>query len=269
MSRLHDELSRGRGPAGPSASPRPGHADAVLAALGYRGGRRRPRGAAVLIAATGIGLAAFGVWSLIPRAQTLSPAHPVPAVRAAIKTSSASPPAKSNPDEPKRVEVRQEATIPRLPAARLSSSPSPDSRPASNVSAFVAKVKPRAPATIAQQPVLKPNAATVGAPASDDFQVALYYQRAGDFEQALVHYKAILQRDEMSLDVHNNIGNLYMAKGLFPDAEREFRRVVAIEPSYTAAHINLSAALYQQKRFDEAAAEARAALAIDPRNQDA
>ena len=46
----------------------------------------------------------------------------------------------------------------------------------------------------------------------DDYQLALYYQRTGDFEQALVHYKAALQRDELNLQAHNNLGNLYLGK---------------------------------------------------------
>ena len=90
-----------------------------------------------------------------------------------------------------------------------------------------------------------------------------------DFELALVHYKAVLQRDELNVEAHNNVGNLYMSKSLYDDAVREFRRVVAIEPRYVTAHVNLSAALYQMKKYDEAAVEARAAIRLDARNDDA
>ena len=104
---------------------------------------------------------------------------------------------------------------------------------------------------------------------ADDFKLALYYQRSGEFDQALVHYKAVLQRDELDVEAHNNLGHLYMAKGLLDEAAREFQRVIAIDPGYTPAHVNLSAALTRLGRPDAAAAEARAALAIQPRNSDA
>jgi Flp pilus assembly protein TadD len=124
------------------------------------------------------------------------------------------------------------------------------------------------PPTTAVVPTPKP---AVPEPAStaEDFKLALYYQRTGDFEQSLVHYKAVLQRDEMDVNAHNNLGNLYLGKGLLDDAVREFRRVTAIEPRYVSGHVNLAATLYRLKRYDEAAAEARAALALEPRNEDA
>jgi tetratricopeptide (TPR) repeat protein len=102
----------------------------------------------------------------------------------------------------------------------------------------------------------------------DNFRLALYHQRAGDFEQALIHYKAALQRDEMNVEAHNNLGGLYLSRNLVDEAVREFQRVVAIEPAYAPAHINLSAAFYKLGRFDAAAAQAREALRIDPRSGD-
>jgi tetratricopeptide (TPR) repeat protein len=97
----------------------------------------------------------------------------------------------------------------------------------------------------------------------DPFQLALYHQRAGDFEQALVSYKALLQRDEMNIEAHNNLGYLYLGKGLLDEAAREFQRVIAIEPKYVTAHVNLSATFYKLERFGAAAAQAREALALD------
>jgi Tfp pilus assembly protein PilF len=129
------------------------------------------------------------------------------------------------------------------------------------------------PATRVAPPARPPSAPTIvahaPAPKTDEFKLALYYQRTGDFELALVHYKTVLQRDEMNADAHNNVGNLYMSKALYEDAAREFRRVVAIEPKFVMARVNLSAALYRLKRYDESAAEARAALRLDTRNADA
>ena len=107
------------------------------------------------------------------------------------------------------------------------------------------------------------------APATlDPFQLAVYHHRAGDFEQALLHYKAALQRDEMNLEAHNNLGGLYLSRGLLAEAAREFQRVVAIDPGYGPAHVNLSAAYYKLGRFDAAAGQAREVLRLDPRSVD-
>ena len=106
-------------------------------------------------------------------------------------------------------------------------------------------------------------------PAADPFQLAVYYQRTGDFEQALLNYKAALQRNELNVEAHNNLGGLYLGRNLLDEAVREFQRVLAIQPGYVPARVNLSAALFKLGRFDAAAAEARAALRIDPRSVDA
>src|SRR4029079_13379945 len=106
--------------------------------------------------------------------------------------------------------------------------------------------------------------ASAGKP--DDFQLGLYYQRAGDFEQALMHYRAALQRDEMNVEAHNNLGHLYLGRGLAYEAAREFQRVIAIEPRYVTARVNLSAALYALGRFDAAAAQAHEALQPAPKS---
>jgi tetratricopeptide (TPR) repeat protein len=125
-----------------------------------------------------------------------------------------------------------------------------------------------------QAPVSRPGPrAPVSRPgpgaAPDPFQRALYHQRAGDFEQALVHYREVLRRDEMHVEAHNNLGSLYLGRNMFDEAAREFQRVIAIEPRYARAHVNLSATFYKLGRFDAAAARAREALQIDPRDPDA
>lgn len=84
-----------------------------------------------------------------------------------------------------------------------------------------------------------------------------------------MHYKAVLQRDELNVEAHNNLGLLYLNKGLVEDAVREFQSVTGIAPNYLNAHVNLAAALPRLGRVDAGAAEARAALKIDPRSVDA
>jgi len=103
---------------------------------------------------------------------------------------------------------------------------------------------------------------------TDPFQLALYHQRAGDFEQALLNYKLALQRNELNVEAHNNLGGLYLGRNLLAEAVREFERALAIDPAYVPARVNLSATFYKQGRFDAAAAQSREVLRVDPRNVD-
>ena len=61
-------------------------------------------------------------------------------------------------------------------------------------------------------------------PAQDHFGLALYYQRIGDFDNALTHYRALLERNDASAEVHNNLGLLYQDHGQPDDAVKQFQR---------------------------------------------
>jgi tetratricopeptide (TPR) repeat protein len=100
---------------------------------------------------------------------------------------------------------------------------------------------------------------------NDHFALAVYNQRIGNFEEALVHYRAVLQRDELNSEAHNNLGLLYRDKGLLADAVKELQRAVAINPRYALAHNNLGVVYLGQKKLDAATAEFREALSLDPK----
>lgn len=233
MSRIHDALRRGRTSGGETQAIRPGHTDAVLSALGYKSeaAEHSPKPVAAIVAVAA--LAVVAAWYFWPREM----ARPVMA--------SPGPTVASKPSAPPPVQPATKSVAP-PPAAKVTP----------EVQQAAAPIKPR------------PEPAT-RVPTRDDFHRALYYHRSGDFEQALVHYKAALQRDELNLQAHNNLGYLYLGKGLLDEAAREFQRVIAIEPGYATAHVNLAATLIRLGRFEAAAAEARQALAIDPRSGDA
>ena len=101
---------------------------------------------------------------------------------------------------------------------------------------------------------------------AEHFKLGVYYHRAGDFENALVHYKALLERNELNAEVHNNLGLLYQNKGLMDEAVKEFQRAIFIDQRYVKAHNNLGVAFLHLGKVDAAAGEFRAALASDPRN---
>ena len=105
---------------------------------------------------------------------------------------------------------------------------------------------------------------------ADHFGLALYYQRVGDFSNALAQYRALLEQNEASAEVHNNLGLLYQDHGDAEDAVRQFQRAIALEPRYAKAHNNLGVAWMRSGgRLDQAAAEFRMALAIEARSVEA
>jgi Tfp pilus assembly protein PilF len=125
------------------------------------------------------------------------------------------------------------------------------------------KAGPRAP----DAPVgADPSAAAASA---NDLELALYFHRAGDFENALQHYRVLLQKNELNAQAHNNLGLLYQEKNLLQESARELQRAILIEPRNTGARNNYGVTLLLQGKPDEAAAQFRAVLASEPRNVDA
>jgi Tfp pilus assembly protein PilF len=231
VSRVHDALRRGHTPAKEVPGSRRPHAETVLAALGQRAERAGGRRRTLLVMLL---LAVLGgsAWTL----------RTPFTVRGAQVTAAAPPPS---------IEARSQA---------------PDVKP-------VAPPPPAPPVRGVErepQPVVRerPRERTPNAPSTDPFQLALYHQRAGDFEQALLNYKLALQRNELHVEAHNNLGGLYLGRNLLGEAVREFERALAIDPAYVPARVNLSATFYKQGRFDAAAAQSREVLRVDPRNVD-
>ena len=54
-------------------------------------------------------------------------------------------------------------------------------------------------------------------PPADHFSLALHYQRINDFDNALAHYRALLEQNDASAEVHNNLGDA-------PSGSRRIRR---------------------------------------------
>jgi Tfp pilus assembly protein PilF len=104
---------------------------------------------------------------------------------------------------------------------------------------------------------------------TDHFKLALYYHRVGDFENALIHYRAVIAADELNAEAHNNLGLLYQGKGLYDDAIQEFQRATFIDPRYEKAHNNLGVAFLRSGKTDAAIAEFRGIVARDARNIEA
>jgi tetratricopeptide (TPR) repeat protein len=64
----------------------------------------------------------------------------------------------------------------------------------------------------------------------------------------------------------NNVGADFLKQNRLEEAVAEFRRAVEVDPSYVAAHFNLAYAYERAQRLDEAIAQYTRALQLEPTN---
>ena len=284
MSQLFDALKRNR-----RAGPPPGHvertarADAVLATLGYGRKKRTSTSHRVAVfAVCALGVALVVAWALwggetarVPQTTAANPrtapsvpprSIPEPGLPATTPPEPVPPPAVTQPP-PAAARILLEP----LPAPAGRRSTEPGGTAALRVNAGGRAALPTSaaagPPPAAPRPE-SPSAPPV-VPSAELFRLALYYQRAGDLVAAEVNYRALLERNELDPQVHNNLGLLYRDRGLVDESIREFRRALIINPQYGTARNNLGVVLMSAARLDDAAVEFRRVLAQDPRNADA
>lgn len=290
MSQIFDSLKHGRKPPARQTSGRTAQRDVVLATLGYMPPRHvRRYGVVAVSAAIAATIAVIGWlgWRtyLGDRDESI-PSRPTSPLLA-VQPVFASPPAHT-PSETDRVSrSRREADA--TPSATTSATPSLSPQPSAAPSA--ADSQPVAPASSVQSaqdrqepsqeatesdravgrtpdsPSRTPATGAIAPP--NDLVIALYFHRAGEFENALRYYRMVLERDELNAQAHNNLGLLYQERGRLQDSARELKRALAIEPRNAGTRNNYGVTLLMLKRIDEAAAEFRAALALEPGNLDA
>jgi tetratricopeptide (TPR) repeat protein len=98
----------------------------------------------------------------------------------------------------------------------------------------------------------------------------ILYAKTGKAKQAEEQYKAVLASDpDQSPDAYYNYGVLLVDEGKFDEAEKAFRKTLAIAPSNDAAHNNLGYLLERQGKLSEAAAEYRKAIEARPNSREA
>ena len=146
----------------------------------------------------------------------------------------------------------------------LESRPAPpletEPKPAQPVQTVAAAVTPAAAPPPQPQPVT---------PSRDPFDLAVFYQRSGDYLKALEQYNKVLEKDPLNAAVYNNLGLIQYATGNTPEAIRAFRQSTYIDPKYDKAHNNLGLALRQAGQDAEAQREFERALQLNPKNAEA
>lgn len=88
---------------------------------------------------------------------------------------------------------------------------------------------------------------------------------ADGFNPAREAAKKALEIDESLAEAHNSLALVHwLYEWDFPAADREFRRAIELKPSYVTAHHWRALFLGEMGRFEEAEAEIKLALMLDP-----
>jgi tetratricopeptide (TPR) repeat protein len=221
-------------------------------------------------------------WSVIERPD--SPVSPGAASVEASGSSQAPPqvaakpkgdvllPAFPAPDEPSTEHIESAQPTPSTDSrsAAAGAAPAPMTPPyaASPPQPLIVQARPAA-APVRRTPALASGESAAPAAQANDLDLAIYYHRAGDFENALQHYRALLRMNELDAQAHNNLGLLYQERNLLDESARELQRAIVIEPLNAGTHNNYGVTLLKLGRADEAQAEFAAALKLSPRSVDA
>jgi protein O-mannosyl-transferase len=86
----------------------------------------------------------------------------------------------------------------------------------------------------------------------------------GQREEAIDHFRKVLQIKPDYFAAHLNLGQALIARGQLDDAAAHYRMALETEPDYLEAHYNLAAILAPRKQFEEAIVHYRRALEIKP-----
>lgn len=96
------------------------------------------------------------------------------------------------------------------------------------------------------------------------FAEAIAHHHAGRLDQAVADYKRTLAVRPTYAEAHNNLGNALRALGRPEEAEASYRSALAIRPDYAEAHNNLGNVLRDLDRLQEAESSFRLALEAKP-----
>ncbi len=126
----------------------------------------------------------------------------------------------------------------------------------------------RQPAASGPSPLRRPDA---GAPlgVQDCFLAAVQAEEAGEKQQAIALYLQMLARDPAYAPAYINLGTIYFHLRQFGRAEELYRRATETDPGYVLAFFDLGNVLDELERPDESIAAYRRAVELAPRYADA
>jgi tetratricopeptide (TPR) repeat protein len=126
----------------------------------------------------------------------------------------------------------------------------------------------RQPATSDPAPLRYPEAA-VGRGVQIRFAAAVQAEEYGDKHDAIAIYNEIIAADPTFAPAYINLGTIYFHMRKFGRAEELYRRATEADPAYVLAFFDLGNVLDELERSDESIAAYRQAIALSPRYGDA
>jgi tetratricopeptide (TPR) repeat protein len=122
--------------------------------------------------------------------------------------------------------------------------------------------------TAMAEPLRRPGAA-VGRGVQDRFLTAVQAEEAGERQRAIALYEEIIALDPEYAAAYINLGTLYFHLRQYGRAEDLYRRATEADPGYVLAYFDLGNVLDELGRPEESIAAYRKAVALAPRYADA
>jgi tetratricopeptide (TPR) repeat protein len=104
---------------------------------------------------------------------------------------------------------------------------------------------------------------------ADLFQFAVQAEESGDKQRAIALYREVLALDPDYAPACINLGTLHFHLREFTQAEQLYRHATEADPDYVLAYFDLGNVLDELERLDESIAAYRQAIALSPRYADA
>jgi len=101
--------------------------------------------------------------------------------------------------------------------------------------------------------------------------LGLVYREVKEYDKALSEFQAALNDKSYKAAerIHLNIGYLYLARGMYAEAISSFQRSVALSPEYLRGRLGLGTAYARAGQKDQADKELRKVVALDPDSPEA
>jgi tetratricopeptide (TPR) repeat protein len=101
---------------------------------------------------------------------------------------------------------------------------------------------------------------------ADYFSQAVDSSALGFRDRAIAAFGTVLQLDPACWQAHYLLGLEWLAGGKFEEAQAQFSAAVRYRPDFAPAHLNLGILLAKQEKTDQALIEFRDVLLLDPTN---
>lgn len=101
------------------------------------------------------------------------------------------------------------------------------------------------------------------------YNLGLALAELGEFDEALIHFAAVVRASPRDAEALTNLGLQYVAKGDLPEALALFSRAAALEPRVARIQYHLGRTLDGMGRTTEAIAHYRTALVLEPTSSEA